>query len=90
MLSEPLVVTTEVQPLVHPPAAGGAELAAPTAHQEQVADGVFSPEAQHAAAWMLQLQAGLGLLQHIRAEAAPAEEEPQPRKARPADLDPAG
>ncbi len=81
MVPDPLIAVAEVQPAVHT-TDEGANLPAPTIHQEHVADDVFSPEQQHMVAAFLAVQTGLGLLHHIVAEATPSpkEEMPEPKR----------
>jgi hypothetical protein len=82
MAEEPLIAPAELQP-PEPITVAGVEHPAPTADQEQLADDVFTPGQEKAAAAFLGVHMGLGLLHHIVVEAAgPAEEEEPKRKKR--------
>jgi hypothetical protein len=83
-------IPTEVEaPQPPAPVAPSAEIPAPTAEQQQAADGVFSQENEaRAVATILGVQTGLLLLHHLALETfqTPAEEE-EPRRPPPPQAD---
>jgi hypothetical protein len=84
-LAAPIVVQHHTQTEVIRIEEHATEQHAPTVQQERVADDVFS-KAQHAAAALLAMQTGVGLLHTIALEAAPApEEKPAPPRRKRLD-----
>jgi hypothetical protein len=81
MADEPIVLPQQVEPQVHE-AAVSAERPAPSREEEQVADGLFSSEQEHALAALLNAQAGIVLAHHLVRETfqKDEEEEEEPRR----------
>ncbi len=81
MADEPIIQPYQFEPRVLETLAT-AEHPAPSREQEQLADGVFSREADSALAAVLNLQAGIVLMHHLARETFEEddeEEEPKPR-----------
>jgi hypothetical protein len=82
MAEELIFAPAQVEPPAQP--AVGAELPGPTADQEHLADDVFTPEQEKAAAALIGLQLGGALVHNLIAEAAAvSEEEEEPRRKKP-------
>ncbi len=79
MADEPIVQPYQVEPRVLETVAT-AEHPAPSREQEQLADGVFSREADGVIAAVLNLQAGIVLMHHLARETFELEEEEEPRR----------
>jgi len=74
MAQDPIVAIVHSEPAVLE-TTHGADQAVPSAEKQQVADDVFSPEVQKAAAVLLSLQMGMGLAHHLIVEHASHDEE---------------
>lgn len=86
MADEPIILPQQVEPQVVEARAIGVEQPAPSAEQEQVADGLFTRDQEEAVAAVIGLQAAASMLHHLAHEtfAQPRLEELQdPRRRRP-------
>ncbi|MFO0842196.1 MAG: hypothetical protein U0797_07310 [Gemmataceae bacterium] len=88
MADEPIVLPHHVEPRVLQSDAA-AEHPAPSREQEQLADGVFSPEQEKAIAAVLNLQAGLVLAHHLARETFEVDDDDEDEPRRDPDDDPA-
>jgi hypothetical protein len=80
MADEPIVLPQQVEPLIQE-AGGAAECPPPSKEQEQLADGLFTPDQEKAIAAVLNLQAGLALAHHLARETFEEdEEEDEPKR----------
>jgi hypothetical protein len=84
MADEPIVLPYQVEPRVLETDVS-AEAPIPSREQEQLADGVFSPEQEKAVAAVLNLQAGLVLAHHLARETFEEDDEDEEEPKRKPD-----